>query len=819
MNIGMSIISTILKTALRTAVINLSFLISCLLVIIAPEELRVFYKKEWFKRLSKVLNNKIVIMNVIVIISIVVIVMLENTLCLSLSPILLVFIITFEIMRIMSDKRIKFSLSKKSVVEKGLNRKDTKRVLRICTRDYLKTTSIVVVIIVIIVIISTLLNRFDFITTSRVIVSGGVRNISLRTGLIPVNDSVTNLQANTNTQTNSTIRQYIDWLLTKPNAKITNDGVVFVWENKGYKSGGSVSVKEQELSFELRARVITKKVYPRVDESIKLSSISKFLNKTLRQYLERTERFDYNELIRKRTSEIIEGSPDEFTAVSKIGFWLYKNMNYDLKMSGEEKSASWVFENMRGTCDEYSALMIAMLRSIGIPSREVEGFSYSNMEEIKGFNAHSWVEVYFPNNGWLEFDPTYGEFGSVDVTHIRVLNASVNYEWVGDDTAVLTPKKTITRTEVIDYSGKVKDIGINVSVMNNKVDIDSYNVVYAIIENKLNSYNAKCFRISENPNLIILSDREKCFVMKPKTNYTIAWVVRTKDLSSKYLYTIPISIYNREVRARTEFKSSIFFNAIKEEEAKKFAEEIESKDYELKSDVSVKCLPSEVLYEDGKTLSCYFKNTGTTNLNDLRVCFNDGLRTECRIMNLLINELKKINFTITLNLSNYVNNTKRFYITINYGANQHTNQYDKKTENKRTIFLERKILKKPYYELETDYNESKRNITLYIKIRGYNGKNEKLRIKGSSFNKIIQLNLENKGDNEIKTKEITIDINKDLLRKGNNTISIDLLFNDEHYRKYEVHKDITLFVKDKDVVGTIKYYLNMLLNWLENLLG
>ena len=356
MNIGMSIISTILKTALRTAVINLSFLISCLLVIIAPEELRVFYKKEWFKRLSKVLNNKIVIMNVIVIISIVVIVMLKNNLCLSLIPILLVFIITFEIMRIMSDKRIKFSLSKKSVVEKGLNRKDTKRVLRIGLRDYLRTTSIVVVIIVITVIISTLLNpvlnpitnpnvdtsvvnktsyelsyntfsndntnsnindntnddfndnfesllnsetaRFDFITTSRVIVSGGVRNISLRTGLIPVNDSVTNLQANTNTQTNSTIRQYIDWLLTKPNAKITNDGVVFVWENKGYKSGGSVSVKEQELSFELRARVITKKVYPRVDESIKLSSISKFLNKTLRQYLERTERFDYNELIR-----------------------------------------------------------------------------------------------------------------------------------------------------------------------------------------------------------------------------------------------------------------------------------------------------------------------------------------------------------------------------------------------------------------------------------------------------------------------------------------------------------------------------------------
>jgi hypothetical protein len=56
--------------------------------------------------------------------------------------------------------------------------------------------------------------------------------------------------------------------------------------------------------------------------------------------------------------------------------------------------------------------MTVMLRSIGIPARYVTGFLPGEYNDLGGdyiirqSDAHSWVEVYFPNYGWVTFDPT-----------------------------------------------------------------------------------------------------------------------------------------------------------------------------------------------------------------------------------------------------------------------------------------------------------------------------------------------------------------------------------------------------------------------------
>ena len=53
-----------------------------------------------------------------------------------------------------------------------------------------------------------------------------------------------------------------------------------------------------------------------------------------------------------------------------------------------------------------------MLRTLGIPSREVNGFLPGEYNDLAGdyivraSDAHSWVEVYFPGDGWVTFDPT-----------------------------------------------------------------------------------------------------------------------------------------------------------------------------------------------------------------------------------------------------------------------------------------------------------------------------------------------------------------------------------------------------------------------------
>ena len=59
--------------------------------------------------------------------------------------------------------------------------------------------------------------------------------------------------------------------------------------------------------------------------------------------------------------------------------------------------------------------MAAMLRSQGIPARAASGYAEGTLDpeigtyRITERDAHTWVEVYFPQYGWLEFEPTAGE--------------------------------------------------------------------------------------------------------------------------------------------------------------------------------------------------------------------------------------------------------------------------------------------------------------------------------------------------------------------------------------------------------------------------
>ncbi|PYV16326.1 MAG: hypothetical protein DMG21_12045, partial [Acidobacteria bacterium] len=65
-----------------------------------------------------------------------------------------------------------------------------------------------------------------------------------------------------------------------------------------------------------------------------------------------------------------------------------------------------------GYCEYFAAAMAVMLRTVGIPTRIVNGFQtgvYNALGHdyvVRARDAHSWVEVYFNGFGWIPFDPT-----------------------------------------------------------------------------------------------------------------------------------------------------------------------------------------------------------------------------------------------------------------------------------------------------------------------------------------------------------------------------------------------------------------------------
>ncbi|MBN2242371.1 MAG: DUF3488 domain-containing protein [Acidobacteria bacterium] len=78
----------------------------------------------------------------------------------------------------------------------------------------------------------------------------------------------------------------------------------------------------------------------------------------------------------------------------------------------EDPLSVFLFETRRGHCEYFATAMAVMLRYAGIPSRLVNGFRIGEYNPIgdswtvRQYHAHSWVEAYFPSQGWMEFDPT-----------------------------------------------------------------------------------------------------------------------------------------------------------------------------------------------------------------------------------------------------------------------------------------------------------------------------------------------------------------------------------------------------------------------------
>lgn len=71
----------------------------------------------------------------------------------------------------------------------------------------------------------------------------------------------------------------------------------------------------------------------------------------------------------------------------------------------------FLFVLQSGYCDYYATTMAVMARSLGLPARMAVGFltqppGANGVQTIYQINGHSWTEIYFPEYGWIEFEPT-----------------------------------------------------------------------------------------------------------------------------------------------------------------------------------------------------------------------------------------------------------------------------------------------------------------------------------------------------------------------------------------------------------------------------
>ncbi|GBE00381.1 transglutaminase-like superfamily protein [bacterium BMS3Abin07] len=149
----------------------------------------------------------------------------------------------------------------------------------------------------------------------------------------------------------------------------------------------------------------------------------------------------------KKAKRIIESltkrSKTEINAVESILNWIQANIRYRPRTPGA--SASNTLLRGYGNCEGYSNLTVAMLRQAGIPARVAGGISLSRkwktptkrgyMIHDMGQGPHAWVEVYFPNSGWVPYDPQQRTllFSSRLIKFAHGLDTGdVNSSWTSD---------------------------------------------------------------------------------------------------------------------------------------------------------------------------------------------------------------------------------------------------------------------------------------------------------------------------------------------------------------------------------------------------
>jgi hypothetical protein len=113
--------------------------------------------------------------------------------------------------------------------------------------------------------------------------------------------------------------------------------------------------------------------------------------------------------------QITAGATNSYDKARAMENFLRTRFGYTLKLTGkpgDDPLANFLFVTRAGHCEYFASAMTILLRTLDIPAREVNGFLPGEYNDLAGdyivraSDAHSWVEVYFPGNGWVTFDPT-----------------------------------------------------------------------------------------------------------------------------------------------------------------------------------------------------------------------------------------------------------------------------------------------------------------------------------------------------------------------------------------------------------------------------
>ncbi len=134
---------------------------------------------------------------------------------------------------------------------------------------------------------------------------------------------------------------------------------------------------------------------------------------------------------------------DPLTLLRELNKAIYSTFAYAPQSTRVDSPIDEALAARRGVCQDFSHIMIALVRQLGIPCRYVSGYLFHRLEDqyrSDEDSSHAWLEAFLPDLGWIGFDPTNNLLATE--RHIRV--------GIGRDYADVPPTRGVFKGNASD---------------------------------------------------------------------------------------------------------------------------------------------------------------------------------------------------------------------------------------------------------------------------------------------------------------------------------------------------------------------------------
>jgi transglutaminase-like putative cysteine protease len=399
-----------------------------------------------------------------------------------------------------------------------------------------------------------------------------------------------------------------------PGASLDDERIMFNWESPSQSETIAVTSTVKTLAGIVPVRERVRFPLKDVPQEMEI-------------YLGNAEIADQTPDIQRLAQELAAGKTDAYEVVFTLADWTTRNVEYSLVSMGQPaiQTSSQVLQSREGKCDELTALFISLNRALGIPARFVAGYSYTNSDKFaQEWGGHGWAEVWLPEQGWVPFDVTYGEYGYLDAGHITLKTApdaketSIDISARGRDFELRTQPLSISITPLRMIERTREDISIALEAPYDEVGFGSSALILAHVDNRNDYYVSTRLNLAKTGNTDLLSKDYENILLRPGETRTVPFLVKLDDnLRQGYAYDFPFRAYSRlgpsaTIIIKSHQNAQVYDSSFFQEEMEQYTQA------PVPQDFSVTCDRGDAAYI-GESIT----HTCSTDKDTLTVCDSD----------------------------------------------------------------------------------------------------------------------------------------------------------------------------------------------------